>query len=101
MGIEDVRMDDCQKNQNQINASISFLSELILHPESERTGLKVQLHPGHLFRVSNFPNVHVFEPTEETEEFKKGRTLSLVVTVTVWCWPVAACRRPSPVATEV
>lgn len=28
-------------------------------------------------------------------------TLSFVVTVTVWCCPVAAWRRPSPVATEV
>lgn len=42
----------------------------------------------------------------EKEHQKKKRiqetdTLSFVVTVIVWCCPVAAWRRPSPVATEV
>ena len=36
----------------------------------------------------------------QLNKFEDG-TLSFVVTVMVWCCPVAAWRRPSPVATEV
>lgn len=43
------------------------------------------------------------EPLQSDVKVKsfKVSTLSFVVTVMVWCCPVAAWRRPSPVATEV